>query len=91
MPAIEVGRVCIKTMGREDGKKCVIVNIIDKSFVLITGPKSITGVKRRRVNVRHLKPTQESIEVTRGASDEEVIDLLRAKEKNEIKTAKMSR
>ena len=88
MPAIEVGRVCIKTMGREDGKKCVIVNIIDKSFVLITGPKSITGVKRRRVNVRHLKPTQERIEVTRGASDEEVIDMLRAKEKNEIKTAK---
>lgn len=88
MTAIEVGRVCIKTMGREDGKKCVIVNIIDKSFVLITGPKSITGVKRRRVNVRHLRPTQESLEITRGAGDEEIIKVSRAKEKNEIQHRK---
>ena len=29
MPAIEVGRICIKLRGREAGKKCVIVDIID--------------------------------------------------------------
>jgi large subunit ribosomal protein L14e len=25
MPAIEVGRVCVKVAGRESGRKCVIV------------------------------------------------------------------
>ncbi|MCL6579366.1 MAG: 50S ribosomal protein L14e, partial [Candidatus Bathyarchaeota archaeon] len=56
MPAIEVGRICVKLTGRETGRKCVIVDIIDKSFVLITGPKSVTGVKRRRANINHVEP-----------------------------------
>ena len=77
MPAIEVGRICIKTRGREAGKKCVIVDLIDKNFVLITGPKSLTGVRRRRVNIRHLSPTEEKINISRGASDEEVLQALR--------------
>jgi len=70
--AIEVGRVCVKLCGREAGRKCVIVDITDKSFVLVTGPKNVSGVKRRRVNVNHVEPTQEKLEVKRGASDEEV-------------------
>ena len=77
MPAIEVGRICIKTRGREAGKKCVIVDLIDKNFVLITGPKSLTGVRRRRANIRHLSPTEEKININRGASDEEVLQALR--------------
>jgi len=84
MPAIEVGRICIKTRGREAGKKCVIVDLIDKNFVLITGPKSLTGVRRRRVNIRHLSPTEEKISISRGASDEEVLQALGvAEEKKE--------
>ncbi|RJS90829.1 50S ribosomal protein L14e [Candidatus Bathyarchaeota archaeon] len=81
MPAIEVGRICIKTRGREAGKRCVIVDLIDKNFVLITGPKSLTGVKRRRANIRHLSPTEEKIDVRRGASDEEVLQALGVAEK----------
>lgn len=77
MPAIEVGRICIKTRGREAGRKCVIVDLIDKNFVLITGPKSLTGVRRRRANIRHLSPTEEKINISRGASDEEVLEALR--------------
>lgn len=72
MPAIEVGRVCVKTKGREAGRRCVVVDIIDRNFALITGPKDVTGVRRRRVNMSHLKPTEEKIEISRGASDEEV-------------------
>ncbi|MCD6264164.1 50S ribosomal protein L14e [Candidatus Bathyarchaeota archaeon] len=72
MPAIEVGRICIKTRGREAGRRCVIVDIIDRNFVLVTGPKDVTGVRRRRVNMSHLKPTEEKIEISRGASDDEV-------------------
>jgi len=72
MPAIEIGRICVKTRGREAGKKCVIVDIIDDNFVLVTGPKDVSGVKRRRVNILHLEPTDKKIEISKGASDEEV-------------------
>ncbi|MCE4612867.1 MAG: 50S ribosomal protein L14e [Desulfurococcales archaeon] len=72
MPPIEVGRICVKLRGREAGRKCVIVDIIDANFVLITGPKSITGVKRRRVNINHIEPLDKKVEVRKGASDEEV-------------------
>jgi len=72
MPVIEIGRICVKTRGREAGKKCVIVDIIDDNFVLVTGPKKITGVKRRRVNILHLEPTDKKIDIPKGASDEEV-------------------
>jgi len=78
MPAIEVGRICVKLAGREAGKKCVIVDVIDKSFVLITGPKSVTGVRRRRVNINHIEPLQDKIQIKRGASDEEVLEVLKA-------------
>lgn len=69
---IEVGRVCIKTMGREAGRKCVVIDIIDENFALITGPKSISGVKRRRVNIKHIEPTPYKLDIARGASDDEV-------------------
>ncbi|MGD0644094.1 MAG: 50S ribosomal protein L14e [Candidatus Bathyarchaeia archaeon] len=78
MPAIEVGRICVKQSGRENGKKCVVIDVMDKSFVLVTGPKKITGVKRRRVNINHIMPLQDKIEVKRGASDEEVAQVLEA-------------
>lgn len=76
MPAIEIGRICVKLAGREAGRKCVIVDIIDENFVLITGPKQLTGVKRRRVNIKHVEPLNIVININRGASDEEVIKAL---------------
>ena len=83
MPAIEVGRVCVKLTGREAGRKCVIVDVIDKSFVLITGPKKATGVKRRRANINHVEPLQDKIKLKRGASDEEVMEALKTSDKLE--------
>jgi len=50
----------------------VVVDVVDKNFVLITGPKSVTGVRRRRTNVDHLEPTPETVEVKKGAADDEV-------------------
>jgi large subunit ribosomal protein L14e len=81
MPAIEVGRICIKQAGRECCKKCVVIDVMDKSFVLVTGPKKVTGIKRRRVNINHLMPTPEKIDVKRGASDDEVAQTLQAEGK----------
>jgi large subunit ribosomal protein L14e len=76
MPAIEVGRVCMKLVGRETGRKCVIVDVMDKSFVMVTGPKKVTGVKRRRVNTNHLKALPDKLDIKRGASDEEVAQII---------------
>ncbi len=72
----DVGRLCVKVAGREAGKKCVVVDIIDDKFVLVTGPKSLTGVKRRRANVKHLEPLDKKIRIKKGASDEEVLEAL---------------
>ncbi len=83
MSAIEVGRICVKIAGRETRRKCVIVDLIDKNFVLATGPKEVTGIKRRRVNMSHVEPTTDKIDIDRGASDEDVIKALKAAGKTE--------
>ena len=89
MPAIEIGRICVKNVGREAGKKCVIVDVVDKNFVLITGPKTVSDIKRRRVNINHLKPTDEKIEINRGATDEEITEALKTAGKLEEMTSVM--
>jgi len=76
MPAIDVGRICVKLTGREAGKKCVVVDIVDKNFVLVTGPKQLNGVKRRRVNVSHIEPTERKVNIGRGESDAEMMKAL---------------
>jgi len=76
MPAVEVGRICVKLVGREAGRKCVIVDVIDRNFVLVTGPKQVNGVRRRRVNINHVEPTERRVKIGRGESDEEVVKAL---------------
>jgi len=76
LPAIEVGKICVKIAGREAGKKCIVVDVIDKNFLLITGPKQVNGVKRRRVNVSHVEPTDKKVNIRRGESDEEIMKAL---------------
>lgn len=80
MVSLEVGRVCLKVAGREAGKLCVVVKKLvgegakSESFILVTGPKLLTGVKRRRCNIEHLEPTQHIVEIKEDATDEEVIE-----------------
>jgi large subunit ribosomal protein L14e len=81
LPAMEVGRICVKIVGREAGKKCVVVDLVDKNFVLITGPKTVSDIKRRRANINHLEPTREKIDINRGATDEEVTEALKTANK----------
>ncbi len=54
MPALEVGRVCIKLKGREAGRKARIVEV-GKEFIIVEGPY----VRKRPVNPRHVLLTQE--------------------------------
>lgn len=77
MKVLEIGRICTKTRGREAGRKCVIVDIVDENSVLVTGPKSLTGVRRRRVNIMHIEPLEKKISIQKGASDDEVLRAIR--------------
>ncbi|MGB7970213.1 MAG: 50S ribosomal protein L14e [Methanobacterium sp.] len=59
MPAIEVGRICVKIAGREAGEKCVIVEVIDDKFVEVVG----TTMKNRKCNIKHLEPVEQTMEI----------------------------
>jgi len=68
MSVYDLGRICVKTMGREAGRHCVIVDIIDKNYLLVDGLK----VKRRRVNFNHIEPLTDIIDIKKGANHEEI-------------------
>jgi len=71
---MEVGRVCVKLVGHEAGKRCVIVDVLDSVYVVVSGP----GVKRRRCNIAHLEPLEQKVEIAKGTSDEDVRRALEA-------------
>ena len=73
MTAIQVGRIIVKTNGREAGKKAVIVDLVNQNYVLVTGPKSLSSVRRRRCNIGHVEPTDKTVAIKRDATDEEVL------------------
>ena len=73
MTAIQIGRIIVKTNGREAGKKGVIVDIINQNYVLLTGPKTVTSIRRRKCNIKHLEPTDKVVSIKRDATDEEVV------------------
>lgn len=72
----ETGRICMKTAGREAGRFCVVIGKEkkeEKEFVLVTGPRVVTKVRRRKCNVRHLEPTPLSVDIKENATDGEVM------------------
>jgi large subunit ribosomal protein L14e len=66
---LELGRIVLKIAGREAGKYAVIVEGVKDNFVLITGPKSITGIKRRKCNIDHIEPTEHKFDIDAKADD----------------------
>jgi len=87
MTAVDIGRICVKLSGREAGKKCIVVDVIDKNFVLVTGPKQLNDVRRRRVNVSHIEPTERKVDIRRGETDEELLKTLDEETKNYLREA----
>jgi len=59
----DVGRVCVKIAGRDAGRKCVIVDIVDANFVIVDGQ-----TRRRKCNVRHLEPLDLVVKLAKAAS-----------------------
>jgi large subunit ribosomal protein L14e len=72
---MEIGTICMKIAGREAGLYCVIVDKVDDSFVVITGPKTITRVKKRKCNINHLEPTSEKFDIKQEEDDSKIEEL----------------
>ena len=68
---IEIGRVVVKTAGRDAGLYGAVVEIIDDTYVLVDGQ-----LRRKKSNVRHLEPTEKKVNIEKGASHEEVAEAL---------------
>ena len=67
MALFEVGRLCVKLAGRDAGLKCVVVEEIDSVYVLVDGE-----TRRKKVNIRHLEPLDQVVEIKAGASHDAV-------------------
>jgi large subunit ribosomal protein L14e len=61
MALVEVGRVCIKKLGRDAGKKAVITKVIDDKFVSII---TSSRLKERKCNIKHLEMLAEKIDTS---------------------------
>ena len=66
---IEVGRLCVKLAGRDAGLKCIVVEILDKNFVMIDGQ-----TRRRKCNILHLEPMDQVIKIKAKASHDEIAE-----------------
>ena len=64
---IDIGRICVKIAGRDAGKKCVVIDVLDENTVLIDGE-----TRRRKCNIMHLEPLDKTVEIKKNASHEEV-------------------
>jgi len=71
MAAVEIGRLCVKLAGRDAGRAGLIVELMDKNFVVVDG-----NTRRKRVNIDHLELLSQRADIKQGASHEEVIKAL---------------
>lgn len=85
---ITVGRLCMKIAGRDAGKYCLIVEVLDKRNVLIDGE-----TRRRKCNLNHLEPLDKIAKIKKSASHYVVLEALKklgikVKEKKPVKRKK---
>jgi len=70
---MEIGQVCIKTRGREAGRKVVVLSEVKDNKVLVDGTK----VKRKQCNVLHLYPLKEKVKVGKEAKHEDIVKVMK--------------
>lgn len=58
----------MKIAGRDSNVKCVIVDTMEKGYVLIDGE-----TRRKKCNIRHLEPTSQVLKIAKGAGHDEVV------------------
>ena len=76
----ELGRICVKTQGRDATKICCIIDKIDENTVFIDG-----DTRRRKVNIAHLEPLDKVLKIKKN---EETKNILSELEKAGFKVSK---
>jgi len=84
----DVGRVCIKTAGRDSKKYCVIIDVIDKAYVLIDGE-----TRRKKCSINHIEPLGKVLKIEKNAPHEAVVEAMkkagvRVRERKAVKVSK---
>ena len=69
---MEIGQVCLKIAGRDSNQKCVIIKILDETFVLIDGQ-----TRRKRCNILHLEPLKDKLDIKEDAAHGEIVAAFR--------------
>ena len=64
----EIGRLCVKIAGRDAGKRCIIIEVVDDNYVMIDGE-----TRRRKCNVDHLEVLEKVVKIKKGASHDEIV------------------
>ncbi len=63
---VKIGQVAIKTAGRDAGKACIVVEILENNYVTIDGQ-----TRRKKCNTEHLFFLNKETKLKKGASTEE--------------------
>ncbi|RJQ17574.1 50S ribosomal protein L14e [Candidatus Woesearchaeota archaeon] len=66
----DIGRMVVKIAGRDAGKKAVIVEVVNEHYVVVDGE-----TRRRKCNVKHLEPLEQTVDLKKNASHEEITKL----------------
>merc|ERR1711872_1176276 len=82
---VEIGRVAYVAFGPDEGKLCVIVDVIDQNRALIDGPCS--GVARKAISFKQLHLTEHVIKIAHREKRSMINDFERFK----LMKAKQSR
>lgn len=80
---MEVGRLCLKIAGRDANQQCVIVDVIDNSYVMIDGQ-----TRRKKCNMKHLEPLNKVLKLRKNASHDTVVKAFKEELNIEIKESK---
>lgn len=68
---LTVGRLCVKTAGRDAREYCVVVEEIDATYVMVDG-----NTRRKKVNKTHLEPLSKTLSIKKGADTKTVHEAL---------------
>lgn len=66
----------MKIAGRDAGKLCVVVDVLDDKTVLVDGE-----TRRRKCNMMHLEPLNKIVKIAKGAEHAQVAKALGIEEK----------
>ncbi len=64
---MKVGQMCMKIAGRDAGRICVVLNV-ENQLALVDG-----DVRRKKVNLKHLEPIPQKIDVAENAGHDVVV------------------